>query len=1177
MVNTTSDSLDPGPGLLSLREAVQLANILDVPTTITFNTANLGIPGSTNFATPQTITQTDQLSLGFSATSSVGSGTAYFYQVVAVTPNGDVASAELGAAGNTASLTWNAVSGATSYQVYRRVSGNPAPDYGLLATVAGTQTTYTDAAGTITGSLLPFAWLELSNTAPETIVGPAAGVTIDAAHLGRVFEIDAGAQVSLSGLTISDATRTDSFVVAGTVLNIEANTALTLNDSTLSNNTGVTVLDSGSATLTNCTISGTSGSSTKNTAIVLLTTAKAVLTNCTISGNVSLGIWATTTTSSVTLLNTIVAGNNAGGADVSGPGTFTSMGHNLIGNVGTTTGWKASDLTGTNSSPLNPGLDPQGLQDNGGPTQTIALEPGSKAIGAGADTTLAPPSGSPALSPTTGGSLNPGQTYYYEVTAVNGVGETTPSAEAHITLSGSNTAVVVSWSAATGPVTGYNIYRGTTSGQELLIGTVAAGTTQFTDTGSGIRGGPPPTLNTTTLTTDQRGVSRVGHVDIGAFQVGASATQSQTITFNPLSNQTYGAADFALTATASSGLSVSYTATGNATVYQDGNDNWLVQVTGAGTATITASQAGNSSYSAATSVSQTFTISQAQALLSIQGVNVTYDGNAHAATGTATGVESPNGTNLTSLLNLYYSSTGGQTYSSSAPVNAGDYEIYYTFNTSGSNTNYQAVTSYTDSGYAVDIARAKANITVTPYSVTYDGNPHTATGTATGVGGVNLLSVGDTLDLSGTTHTDATAGAVSDPWTFTDTTGNYNSTSGTVSNQIGQAGSTVTVTWTDGTSTTYDGQQHVATASWASTSSDGTGGPLPVSYVGINGTLYASSTTAPTNAGNYEASASFAGDTDHTGTSNVADFTIQAATLTVTGSGSQTYGGSPTFSASYSGFLFGQDPSVLGGTLAFSTTTTSSSNVGTYTAAVTPSGLTSSNYAISFVAGNMVVSQAATTLSLSSTGNPSMAGQSLTFTATEHVTSPGSGNPTGTVFFSSNGNPLGSGTLQTNNGVTTATYTTSAFTTVGTDTITATYGGDGNFQGSPTGTLMQQIIADTPAKIVLVAATNNQSASLATAFGTALQVVVEDAFGNVLSGVVVTFTVQVGNSGASGNFNGLATATATTSAAGVASAPLLKAGGKMGSFSIVASVAGLPASDDAIFNMTVTGRGSPVW
>ena len=67
------------------------------------------------------------------------------------------------------------------------------------------------------------------------------------------------------------------------------------------------------------------------------------------------------------------------------------------------------------------------------------------------------------------------------------------------------------------------------------------------------------------------------------------------------------------------------------------------------------------------------------------------------------------------------------------------------------------------------ITAATATISVTPYSVTYDGNAHTATGTATGVGGESLSG----LNLSGTTHTNAGT-YTGDAWTFTDTTGNYN-------------------------------------------------------------------------------------------------------------------------------------------------------------------------------------------------------------------------------------------------------------------------------------------------------------------------------------------------------------------------------------------------------------------
>jgi hypothetical protein len=80
------------------------------------------------------------------------------------------------------------------------------------------------------------------------------------------------------------------------------------------------------------------------------------------------------------------------------------------------------------------------------------------------------------------------------------------------------------------------------------------------------------------------------------------------------------------------------------------------------------------------------------------------------------------------------------------------------------------------------VNRAGASIVVTPYSVTYDGNPHTATGTATGVNSESLSG----LDLSGTTHTNAGTYA-GDPWTFTDVTGNYNNANGTVDDSIGKA------------------------------------------------------------------------------------------------------------------------------------------------------------------------------------------------------------------------------------------------------------------------------------------------------------------------------------------------------------------------------------------------------
>jgi hypothetical protein len=83
----------------------------------------------------------------------------------------------------------------------------------------------------------------------------------------------------------------------------------------------------------------------------------------------------------VLLRNTIVADNTTAqdGPDVLG--SVLSWGYNLVGQTNGSSGWVAADLTGTSDAPLDPRLGP--LQDNGGPTPTHALLPGSPAVHAG--------------------------------------------------------------------------------------------------------------------------------------------------------------------------------------------------------------------------------------------------------------------------------------------------------------------------------------------------------------------------------------------------------------------------------------------------------------------------------------------------------------------------------------------------------------------------------------------------------------------------------------------------------------------------------------------------------------------------------------------------------------------------------------------------------------------------
>ena len=88
-----------------------------------------------------------------------------------------------------------------------------------------------------------------------------------------------------------------------------------------------------------------------------------------------------------------------------------------------------------------------------------------------------------------------------------------------------------------------------------------------------------------------------------------SVTQAtQTITFGTLANRAYTPTAFNISATASSGLAVSFTSSTTAVCTVTGSSVKLVTV---GTCTIQASQAGNANYSAATPVSRSFTVTQA--------------------------------------------------------------------------------------------------------------------------------------------------------------------------------------------------------------------------------------------------------------------------------------------------------------------------------------------------------------------------------------------------------------------------------------------------------------------------------------------------------------------------------------------------------------------------------------
>ena len=162
----------------------------------------------------------------------------------------------------------------------------------------------------------------------------------------------------------------------------------------------------------------------------------------------------------------------------------------------------------------------------------------------------------------------------------------------------------------------------------------------------------------------------------------------------------------------------------------------------------------------------------------------------------------------------------------------------------------------------------------------------------------------------------------------------------------------------------------------------------------------------------------------------------------------------------------------------------------TITAAFTTDG----NYATTSGTGTLTVNPASTTTTVSSSLNPSIFGNSVTFTAT---VSSAYLTPTGTVSFLDNGTQIGTGTLNSN-GV--ATLMTSALLG-GTHPITVSYAATANYSGS-TSTTLNQVVNP-------VTGTNGLASSNQTpTFGT--NVTFTDTLSSV-NGVTPTGTVTFKN------------------------------------------------------------------
>jgi hypothetical protein len=205
---------------------------------------------------------------------------------------------------------------------------------------------------------------------------------------------------------------------------------------------------------------------------------------------------------------------------------------------------------------------------------------------------------------------------------------------------------------------------------------------------------------------------------------------------------------------------------------------------------------------------------------------------------------------------------------------------------------------------------------------------------------------------------------------------------------------------------------------------------------------------------------------------------------------------------------------------------------------------------LNIVAGNNQSTGVGTTFgtplevqALDAANNP-VPGVSVVFTAPAVATNAGATFTTSTVVSNSQG--LATAPPLTANG---RSGTFNATATVNGTAVTATF-----------------TLTNTPATITAIAG-SGQDTPISAAFSTQLQARVTDAQGNGIANVPVTFSAGIGATGSSGTFSD--SPTVLTNAQGVAAAPQLTANLAIGSFTVTATAAGLPAVQYTLTNTAI--------
>jgi len=333
---------------------------------------------------------------------------------------------------------------------------------------------------------------------------------------------------------------------------------------------------------------------------------------------------------------------------------------------------------------------------------------------------------------------------------------------------------------------------------------------------------------------------------------------------------------------------------------------------------------GNSgnNYTVSTATSTAGVIVQASGSVALGSLSQTYNGSAEAATATTT----PSGLAVSFMYNG----------SATVPTSAGSYTVVATIN----DANYQGSATGT-----LVIGQATGAIALGDLSQTYNGTAKTATATTTPSG----LAVSFTYNGSATAPTNA--GSYTVFGTINDA--NYQG-SATNTLIIAQAPDEIALS---SLNQTYDGMAKAATAATTPTG-------LTVSFT------YNGSATAPTNAGSYTVIGTI-NDANYQG-SATNTLVINQVVLTVTADNKIKIFGmpNPPLTASYNGFVNGENINVLAAPATLDTTATTSSGAGKYP--ITASGAAAANYTIQYVNGTLQVISA-----------PQLAGAKVSVNGTE--------------------------------------------------------------------------------------------------------------------------------------------------------------------------------------------------